>query len=571
MAKERITITPSTTGNGFDIPFPNGTVTIPDTPGGYCISSGCGSGKTESIKSLIRQKFAKGILYCVDTVAECKKMYQWVHDELVTPGFITDADVMMINSKSDLVSMKTYQDHPEKICDVPILIVVQVRFFVELINYFLLYKPKTKPQPFDGDFRSLMASHNLRTYIVFDETPLFLKPFATLTKGELSPFAAIDHNGRWTCKSPQEIWRIYDSFIKGDPKMDYNRKDNVLARTMNSVVLSMIPRMFTSWMAQKGKEYHIQYWPSDLVQPKMTSHVLVYEGAGDVLIGNSDKFTAIDLPSKYKNSKVEFHPFDFQLNRKMVPDGAAYQSFVASIVNILRSSTGKTLIVIWKDFKAGQLTDVPNDKYTNLLKDCLSTAGIPATDFAVTYYGASDTKSTNIYRDYTNIVLAGQWGLGPSVVRKLQQAFHCQTACMENYMMWYYIQLILRIGVRNNNGGTYHVYYSSDHRSTFIDRIKIYLNYNILIPSRIPANTPLWEIMVRQQKKGGYYLKDIKALVQVEPGLKTAIESGQPYTMTIPLQKIATLIPKKKKPQKDNYKTLVKFLRKLSVVLNICR
>ena len=89
MAKERITITPSTTGNGFDIPFPNGTVTIPDTPGGYCISSGCGSGKTESIKSLIRQKFAKGILYCVDTVAECQKMYQWVIDELVTPGIIS--------------------------------------------------------------------------------------------------------------------------------------------------------------------------------------------------------------------------------------------------------------------------------------------------------------------------------------------------------------------------------------------------------------------------------------------------------------------------------------------------
>ena len=124
MAKERITITPSTTGNGFDIPFPNGTVTIPDTPGGYCISSGCGSGKTESIKSLIRQKFAKGILYCVDTVAECQKMYQWVHDELVTPGVIPDTDVMMINSKSDLESMKTYQDHPEKICEVPILIVV---------------------------------------------------------------------------------------------------------------------------------------------------------------------------------------------------------------------------------------------------------------------------------------------------------------------------------------------------------------------------------------------------------------------------------------------------------------
>ena len=101
MAKERINIIPSHTGNGFDIPFPNGTISVPDTPGGYYVSSGCGSGKTESIKSLIRQKHSHGILYCVDTVVECQKMYQWVHDELVTPGFITNADVMMINSREE--------------------------------------------------------------------------------------------------------------------------------------------------------------------------------------------------------------------------------------------------------------------------------------------------------------------------------------------------------------------------------------------------------------------------------------------------------------------------------------
>jgi hypothetical protein len=352
--------------------------------------------------------------------------------------------------------------------------------------------------------------------------------------------------------------------------MDYNRKDNVLARTMNSVVLSMIPRMFTSWMAQKGKEYHIQYWPSDLVQPKMTSHVIVYEGAGDILIGKSDKFQAIDLTPKY-NCNVEFHPFDFQLSRKKIPDAPEYQSFVASIVSIIRAAQGKTLVVIWMDFKAGKLTDIPNDKYTEMLKDCLVTAGIQESEFAVTYYGASDTKSTNEYRDYTNIVLAGQWGLGPSVITKLKQAFHCQDTCMENYMMWYYVQLILRIGIRNNNGGTYHVYYSSDHRDTFIDRIKIYLNYNILIPSKIKANTPLWEILVGQQKKGSYYLKDIRKLVQFDHGLKSAIESRTPYVMTIPLQKIGALIPKKKKLQKDNYKSLVKFLGNLSVHLNISR
>ena len=569
MAKELINITPSTSGNGFDIPFPNGKVTIPDTPGGYCISSGCGSGKTESIKSLIRQKFPKGILYCVDTVAECKKMHQWVIDELVTPGTISATDVMMINSKADLESMKTYQDHPEKICEVPILIVVQVRFFVELINYFLLYKPKTKPQPFDGDFRSLMVSPDMRTYIVFDETPLFLKPFATLAKGELSPYV-IDHNGSWVCKSPQEIWRVYDSFIKGDPKMDYNRKEHILARTMNSVVLSMIPRLFTSWMAQKGKEYHIQYWPSDLVQLGMRTHVLIYEGAGDILLGNNSKFKLLDVPKKY-NSTVYFYSFGFGLSRKAIPTDQEYSSFVVSVHNILNTCQGKTLIIIWKDFKGGLLSEKSDNTYVTKLQDALISDGVPAGSFAVTYYGAADTKSTNSYRDCKNVILCGRWGLGDNVIHRLKRGFDCQTACMENYMMWYYVQLVLRIGIRNNNGGKYHIYYSSDHEDTFIFRLSAYLNQNIFIPQKVKAGTPLWEALIQNYKMGKKYLPDLRKLVGHDSGLKIAIEAGQQYVYTVPLKDIARLIPKKKKPQKDNYKGVIGFLEKINVKLQITR
>ena len=569
MAKELINITPSTSGNGFDIPFPNGKVTIPDTPGGYCISSGCGSGKTESIKSLIRQKFPKGILYCVDTVAECQKMHQWVIDELVTPGTISATDVMMINSKADLESMKTYQDHPEKICEVPILIVVQVRFFVELINYFLLYKPKTKPQPFDGDFRSLMVSPDMRTYIVFDETPLFLKPFATLTKGELSPYV-IDHNGCWVCKSPQEIWRVYDSFIKGDPKMDYNRKEHILARTMNSVVLSMIPRLFTSWMAQKGKEYHIQYWPSDLVQLGMRTHVLIYEGAGDILLGNNSKFKLLDVPKKY-NSTVYFYSFGFGLSRKAIPTDQEYSSFVVSVHNILNTCQGKTLIIIWKDFKGGLLSEKSDNTYVTKLQDALISDGVPAGSFAVTYYGAADTKSTNSYRDCKNVILCGRWGLGDNVIHRLKRGFDCQTACMENYMMWYYVQLVLRIGIRNNNGGKYHIYYSSDHEDTFIFRLSAYLNQNIFIPQKVKAGTPLWEALIQNYKMGKKYLPDLRKLVGHDSGLKIAIEAGQQYIYTVPLKDIARLIPKKKKPQKDNYKGVIGFLEKINVKLQITR
>jgi hypothetical protein len=476
---------------------------------------------------------------------------------------------MMINSKADLESMKTYQDHPEKICEVPILIVVQVRFFVELINYFLLYKPKTKPQPFDGDFRSLMVSPDMRTYIVFDETPLFLKPFATLTKGELSPYV-IDHNASWVCKSPQEIWRVYDSFIKGDPKMDYNRKEHILARTMNSVVLSMIPRLFTSWMAQKGKEYHIQYWPSDLVQLGMRTHVLIYEGAGDILLGNNSKFKLLDVPKKY-NSTVYFYSFGFGLSRKAIPTDQEYSSFVVSVHNILNTCQGKTLIIIWKDFKGGLLSEKSDNTYVTKLQDALISDGVPAGSFAVTYYGAADTKSTNSYRDCKNVILCGRWGLGDNVIHRLKRGFDCQTACMENYMMWYYVQLVLRIGIRNNNGGKYHIYYSSDHEDTFIFRLSAYLNQNIFIPQKVKAGTPLWEALIQNYKMGKKYLPDLRKLVGHDSGLKIAIEAGQQYVYTVPLKDIARLIPKKKKPQKDNYKGLIGFLEKINVKLQITR
>jgi hypothetical protein len=352
--------------------------------------------------------------------------------------------------------------------------------------------------------------------------------------------------------------------------MDYNRKDNVLARTMNSVVLSMIPRLFGSWMAQKGKEYHIQYWPSDLVQLGMKSHVLIYEGAGDILLGNSNKFKLLDVPKKY-NSTVDFHFFTFALSRKAIPTDNEYSSFVLSVHNILNACQGKTLIVIWKDFKGGLLSEKPDNTYVTKLHDELIVEGVPAGSFAVTYYGAADTKSTNSYRDYRNIILCGRWGLGDNVNHRLKRGFDCQEACMENYMMWYYVQLVLRIGIRNNNSGKYHIYYSSDYEDTFIFRLSAYLNQNIFIPLKVKAGTPLWEALIQNYKMGKKYLPDLRRLVGHDSGLKTAIEAGQSYVYTVSLKDIAQLIPKKKKLQKDNYKGLIGFLEKINVKLQITR
>lgn len=569
MTHELISIKSHTKGRGFDIPFPNGVVPVPDTPGGYAISSGCGSGKTESIKSLIRFKYNDGILYCVDTISECQRMYSWVKTELVDNVSLKETDVMMINSQADFETMKTYQDHPEYICQKKVLIVVQVRFFIELINIFLLYRPRTTPQAFDGNFMALMASGETRKYIVFDETPLFLKPFITLTTGELAPYA-VKTGTSWKCKSPAEIRDVYERFIRNDRKMGYNNSTTRLSSMKNDTVLNMIPKRFGAWISEKGRTHNIQFWPSDLIQPGMKSHVLLYEGAADILLGRNSKFQLLDLPNKY-NAIVEFHEFQFDLERKSEPSDSEYKAFVGSIESILTSCQGGTLIVIWKDFKTGQQTSTPNDTYTDKLSDALVADGISQNTFSITYYGASDTKSTNVYRGYQNIILAGRWNLGGNIVEKLKYGFDCRTACLENYMLWYYVQLLLRIGIRNGNSGKYHVYYSSDHPDTFIFRLSVYLNQNIFIPTKIPRNRPLWEIMVQNLKMGKYYLGDIRKLVGRDGNLASAIESRQPYLYTLKLKDLAVLLPKKKKPQKDNYRSLIRFLGKINVKLQITR
>ena len=204
---------------------------------------------------------------------------------------------------------------------------------------------------------------------------------------------------------------------------------------------------------------------------------------------------------------------------------------------------------------------------TGKLTDALLDTGIDKDSFSVTYYGASDTKSTNDYRDYRNIILCGKWWLGGSTTKTLERAFGSQGNSGEDYMLWYYVQLLLRIGLRNNDGQTFHVYYTDDHDAGFIARLSLYINKNTLLAKKIKPGKPLWEVLIERHKMGKHYLRNIRTLMN--PGLKNAIETEQAYTYTISLPEIATLIPKKKRPQRDNYKGLIRFLAKMNIRLSI--
>ena len=113
--KELFNIEPHQNGPGFLMRLKTGEIDVPYERGGYIISSGCGSGKTESIKSLIRNKYNDGILYCVDTREELDKMYRWIIENLVNTGSgLKREDVMIISSDDEhYISLSEYKDNSE--------------------------------------------------------------------------------------------------------------------------------------------------------------------------------------------------------------------------------------------------------------------------------------------------------------------------------------------------------------------------------------------------------------------------------------------------------------------------
>ena len=246
--RELFDITPHSTGPGFRMRLKTGEIDVPDGRGGYIVSSGMGSGKTESIKSLIRHKHDEGILYCVDTRDELEKMFGWIVENLVVEGVLRMEDVMIISSdpgRADFLGQ--YRDNPEVLMEKKVILITHVRFWTDLINHFLIYKPQKEVAPFDGDFRTLMGRDDLRGYVIFDETPTFINPFVEFDRSMLGIFGKTDENGNIVCKPPEELGRYYDLFIRGGRNDLFNQAYRI-NRMKRDVVLRLIPKYYGSWV-----------------------------------------------------------------------------------------------------------------------------------------------------------------------------------------------------------------------------------------------------------------------------------------------------------------------------------
>lgn len=559
-------------GDGFEMDMVNGTLDVPDKKGCYVLSTGCGSGKTECCKSIIRQRANDGILYCVDTIAELDKMYQWIASHGMEFGVRPD-DVIIISSDGRHQQyLHQYQNSPEILMTKKVVLITHVRFWTDLVNYFLIYNPTSKIDAFDGDFKSLMSRSDLRKYVIFDETPRFIQPFFSMPKPFLSSFCNQDSEGNYHCCDGSEIRMRHNHFFKDHPLNPFPKANTAISEIKRGVIFKLIPEYFDRWINSKDEVLEIAFTPLNLSEQKVNTHVIVLEGAGNVLFENSNYYTLIDVENKY-NCRVQFSPFQFTLKRR--DDNFDYNSFNNFLTwcndHLLKNQAmGKrTLVVVWKNFGKKTMDSKSTDYYDMVVRELSKNPYLFNTSYRVIYYGSSESKSTNEFRDFNEIVLAGKWSLPNTDTQKFKTSFGVEID-NERHRLWAFVQLLCRIGIRLHDGKDYSVYYSSDFPEKFICSLKDYLENKELIPLEVQDSAiPDWlEDRFDRAKIRLNHRAEIIKLCEQNEFLLDALQRESNYSPKIPMEELFEIVPRDRK-KRGRYSKLLAALKKLGIKLEI--
>lgn len=542
------------------IKLKNRNVELPDDVGNFILSSGCGSGKTYWLERFILTHYMEGMLIIVDSIVSANSLYF----DLLTKLGLDANDMMLIHSKTDYDVMNEYANNPEEVTKKKVLIMTNVRLYTEYPPAYLLYnKNGVTLSTFDGDWKKLMNNPNTRRWIIIDEIPGFIQKYATVSKLHLGVLGETDDNGGYKAKEFIVMEKDYNTFIAHSDAALF-ATTTALGKLKTDSALYIIKHKYLDMMKVQGDAV-IQFSPCDFQTTK--SLVLIMEEAGDVLFKDSSIYKLVDIPQKYR-AKADFHSFNVpNLNRRSNKHQELIKSMVQSVVAILSSVKGKTLIACWNDFKGednGITSDNQESKDSPIiasLSDELAKANISQDLYSIIYYGSAESKAVNDFKDYCNIILLGKWSLPVSTSsEKFNKAFLTNTT-LTRYMLWEYVQLITRIAIRQDMD--INVFYTDDHNRDFIQTLEKYFNQNIL---DIPEEHIDWRDKVKKLNNGKRIVSQIERLSQRFPYIpQMIVEGNQNKTINVSLKEVNNLIGKNKK--RRDYKLLISILQKFGISL----
>jgi len=189
--------------------------------------------------------------------------------------------------------------------------------------------------------------------------------------------------------------------------------------------------------------------------------------------------------------------------------------------------------------------------------------------FTVTYYGATDNKSTNSYRDARQIILCGDWNLPNTESAKIRRAYGTSTDS-HSQKDWYFSQLITRIGIRKHiEGERYTVWYTDDFDGRFIERMDAYFNENRVADRKSVSNTD-WEKRLEGMRIRSNIKEEIRLLARYDKDMQKAITMDDEYTKEVTFAYLEEILGiKRSARERRYYRKLIETLGKLGITLVI--
>lgn len=554
-----------------EMKFVNCDIKLPAGGGAYVVDSGCGSGKSTVIRKIISQKYKEGILVVLPTIEECDKL----ENEINRMG--VPITVGNLHSRSAL--FKTFLDHPASMSQFQVLIITQIRLFINDWSLFLPFNFLPLESLNCTDWENAMTGKGvqLRKWIFLDELATFIKPMAVIDSGMFETLSYTDqhktHNreeGYWL--SGNYYKHIYDSdrlkVVYDNQKNKFFTLKSKLNDFMTKTVLGHIDQHRKDILEAKG-EYVIRNRMQDYIFPSMQPKIVIWDGSGEPIFKKSSGIKLLTPTDKPYNSDIEFKEFKMPVKRdcltaKMDKEINALVDEMVRQINTLPLNES-LLYICWKNIRIKEINTYNKDfkeedkadKYdlVGILKQRLLAKKIPESRFAIIYRGSGKDKAVNDYKDFSAVSFLGEWKVPNDIVTVINATYGCQCN-YQDFRLTQMIQAICRIRIRQHNDQPITVFYSSDISNDLMYALfKYFKSHSSGKVTGISSPSP----KARRETK---YIFALLKLYSFDSKIRDAVWNDTPYSFSISLSDLSSLIPMGRSIRKwESYEGLVKFLK----------
>lgn len=546
-----------------------GEMEVPCNGGAYLLAAECGVGKSTGITSLVKLFADEGFILFEKTKAECDEARR----RLLRAG-VMPSEIMTLHADSpDYYNL--YHDINKVVC-CRVLIIPSIHFFSDFLPVLLAYDGgrKVDIEPYVGNVAKLMKSDKVRRFVICDESIDHIQPFTQFSGLELSNIfshystmcgvdgVAVDlSDGGFINPMPlDQMERLYFSRVSKTSSAFFKGSGTHTALKAREA-LAYLRRNF-SWIALKSS-VNIYHNLCDLVQSDSKCNIYLFDATGAVLSNyKRSGFKLIESNCKSYSSPITFERFVMLVDR-WKSEEQSDATTIASEVKLMAdeverqidSIEGSLLVITWKYMslryqdpeKSSEQIDVISELDQELKRRSLDGR------YSIIYRGSGDDRATNIFSDYEAICFLGEWRCGTANVKNVNRnlginstELHHRVAAM--------VQAICRIRIRQHEGKSIKVFYSSDIDTQLMAAVFTHFVENSEegvsvtgVPVFVPDNRTITNI------------EKLKRLCDYDSSLFSHIKRATPYTLSIDFQDIIKLIPMRER-RRRSYAPLAKWL-----------